>query len=201
MIKYNNKDLTKIRTRDWRLVSYLPLDDALQVCYELVNSNYVKHFALALHDKDKREVDGVLVDDRPHVHVLLNLYNARFLHEVSSKFCDISKNAGNCLGLPIDDKVKRFRYLWHADDPDKYQYDRSIVYTNDIDFWNKPSLENNAFDIVTDLLNDTPYFVMLQRYGRDFAIHFDCYRKLAANIYYEQLNGYKYTNSDLSIKL
>ena len=175
-------NIDNIRTKNWRLISYLPLDDVLTICYDLVNNQYIKYFAVAEHSQDTVEVDGVLVPKDRHVHILINLYNSRYLRELAPKFSDVTKNAGNCLGLPIDNKLKDYRYLWHADDIDKYQYDRSIVYTNNHEYWHKASLENTAFDIISDLLDDTPYIIMLKRYGRDFAINFNAYTTLANKI-------------------
>lgn len=178
-MKYN---FDNVRTKNWRLISYLPLDDVLRICYDLYNQQYIKNFAVAEHDKDTVEVDGVLVPKDRHVHILVNLYNSRYLREIAPKFTSIEKNAGNCFGIPIEDKVKDFRYLWHADDLDKYQYNKDIVITNNADFWSKLHVDNTAYDIVCELIDDVPFIILLKRYGRDFAIHFNAYVNLAEKI-------------------
>lgn len=88
--------------------------------------------AWALHDKDvyEKDSDTHKTGDlkKPHVHFVCKFSNARH-------FTGIAKD----IGVPVNvickcnNLYKAYQYLWHANNPEKYQYDPSIVGTHDFE--------------------------------------------------------------------
>lgn len=163
------KKNTSGRYRYWFLVSYLPIDVIEKRCQSVKN---IRNYAIIEHDRDLFD-DGTFKDK--HCHILLYLYQARTLSQITAHFVDNSLNAGNCFGEVARNMNKCFRYLTHQDEPDKTQYREIDIVCNDFDYFtcNDISTSNdNTFDIVTDLANGVQFFDMVKRYGKDFLYHY-----------------------------
>ena len=175
------------RSKNWFLVSYLPLDVVSERIAHLVSKQYVRFYAIAEHDKDISE-DG---EPKPrHVHILLNLFNGRTLGEVTRHFIDASLDAGNCFGKVVGDKKICFEYLTHKNDSEKYQYDIDIVECNDIMFFmgDSTDYDEQTYCIIKDMLDNLPLLDLVKRYGRDFMIHYNSYRMLKHDIEEQRVN-------------
>lgn len=108
-----------VRSRKFRLLLY-PDNPAHVAAIDLLKS-YPK-FAIILHDKDKLE-DGT--PKKLHWHVSVWFNNAKWSAALAKE-----------LGIehrfiqPSNNSTHDLRYLVHADDPDKYQYDKDEIVTN-----------------------------------------------------------------------
>lgn len=137
------KDSPKpFRSRQCMFVLY---PESQQATIEFVQNNYP--CAWALHDKDKHtqgeydrymEKHGGEKPDwqpgdlkKPHVHFVCRFPNARYFSGIAKEL-----NVPEPTIRKVNNLYKAYVYLWHMLDPDKYQYDPSIVGRHD---WEDPS--------------------------------------------------------------
>lgn len=133
--------------------------------------------AWALHDKDVhtqaeydayvRKHDGDKPDWQPndlkkaHIHFVCSFKNARH-------FSGIAKE----LGVPIptirkvNNLYKAYVYLWHYLDPDKYQYDKSIVGTHEFEEPSEHAGMTQIEDDQVQILLDMPRFSTFNELAR-----------------------------------
>lgn len=152
---------------------------------DLLEKLPLRHFALCYHDKDTN-ADGTT--GIPHTHFLLNFLRdknnqwlcnmfARYqaeqgVEEIQNTFCEV-----------VRDPVQVYRYLRHADDPQKYQYSLDEVISDDSAYWlireekrySDYDDKNQALNIVTDIMAGVSQMEMLRRYGREYVINRDKY--------------------------
>ncbi len=111
----------KLRKRYWKCVFY---PESLPAGWLDVLQNTDLPFCISpLHDSDINEdQEGTL--KKAHYHIIL-AYNAPTTWKnVKESICDI---LGQPRPMPSDNIKLAYRYLWHADNPDKYQYDEADV--------------------------------------------------------------------------
>lgn len=108
-----------VRSRKFRLLLY-PDCPAHVEALKLIEL-YPK-YSYILHDKDKLE-DGSL--KKPHWHVSIWFSNAKW-RDALSKELGVEPNYIQ----PSNNSTHDLRYLVHADDPDKFQYDVNEIHTN-----------------------------------------------------------------------
>lgn len=161
------------RFRNFACISYLT-EEQLKMFLEHYK-NDINHYAYARHDKDENE---------PHFHVILLWYNNMTISALRKRFSKFSNQ--NTLAQPLLNKSGAFEYLTHTDEKSKeegkFQYDKSIIKTDNEDFWNyaiyeEDTEEDISIQIVCDMLAGTPLSVMHKRYGRDFVINYSKYRE------------------------
>lgn len=124
------------------------------------------HYAYILHDKE---------DCEPHIHCL-TYYS--FQRDRSSVIRDFRYGySGTVLTEIGTSRSSLFLYLTHDDKPDKYQYPVSDIVSNDLDFWSStPSNPlDNTLCILEDINRHVRFRTLVQRYGRDFVIHYSSY--------------------------
>lgn len=156
----------------------------------LTSCNWVEHWAMCTHDKD------VTDEGKPketHTHIVLYTFEAKSSSAIIKLFDRFSisvygkDNKQNTLYEICNDIQALYRYLIHADDPQKYQYDPSVRFVDDIGYWSKYEKgqidkPNTGLSMVTDLLIGTPYRLMAERYGKEFIYHSkyieDCVRHI-----------------------
>lgn len=114
-----NKARTKDeRTRNWTFVVYP--ESAPKNWRELIDEQHIQWVESPLHDNDMNE-DGST--KKPHWHILL-------MFEGNKSFEQI-KELTDKLNCPIPQKVASakglVRYMAHMDNPDKVQYDKSLI--------------------------------------------------------------------------
>lgn len=130
--------------------------------------NKADKYAYIYHDKD--------VDTEPHYHVLLHFENARSGFAVLKDFVSTQNTMLEAVTSPISS----YEYLYHLNDPDKFQYDKSEIICHNPVFWEHflPSIrDRNEVDFLDDLLNvyDFDLKDMAKKYGRDFIKNFRSY--------------------------
>lgn len=156
----------------------------------------ISHYAFILHDKDTYAEDKLNEDGsyahkkgelkKVHYHILVDFYNACSVNACKRLF--VTENDNPKVEV-INDMVASYRYLWHADNPEDYQYSKTEVVTDDINYYEKLCImgakkdsDNIAMLIVEDILNNVSPRILVNRYGRDFVIHmnqyYDCAREI-----------------------
>lgn len=175
------------RSRKFSLVTYLVEPD-LVTCLNN-HQQSIRGFAYAYHDKDETE-EGKIKEK--HAHVVLWLYNPsdsnrirRWFHGVDEKGIEANTLAQVCM-----DVAASYEYLWHKNNPEKYQYDSSIVVSSDPALFEQAddNPESDAYAPLEDLLNGVPLSVVAKRYGRDFIVHYGHYRQIYQDIKREQVS-------------
>lgn len=168
------------RSRKFSLVTYLP-ESFLVECLNQHQSS-IRGFAYAYHDKDVTD-DGKIKEI--HGHVVLWLYHARTLESVRRWFFGLDDKglAINTLGQVCHDVYTVYEYLWHKNNPEKFQYDPSVVVSSDPSlFESDDSPDDSLMDAVNDLLEGVSLVDVTRRYGRDFIVHYGHIRQLMDDI-------------------
>lgn len=178
---------TSGRTRKFSCITYL---SELQLKLKLLeHSNQIRCYAYAYHDKDTKE-DGTLKE--PHFHLIIITWNTCTCSSVRRWFSgyidanglDITTTAQKC-----SDPLAQYDYLTHntpeAKAMGKYQYDKSIVQTNDKDGYFNAS-EQSEYDNITlaaeMLLKGVSVQDCGKRFGRDFILHYGTIRKYVNDV-------------------
>ena len=160
------------RSRQCMFVLY---PESQQQIIEFVQQNYP--CAWALHDEDKHSQasydryiqnhNGEKPDwkpgdlKKPHIHFVCRFPNARY-------FSGIAKELGVTEQTirKVNNLYKAFVYLWHMLDPDKYQYDKSIVGTHDFEEPSEHAGISQAEDEQVQILLDMPAFHTVNEMAR-----------------------------------
>lgn len=170
-MKKNTSYKNNVRVRNWFLLTY----ESPSVCIPDLLKEAVR-YAYIFHDKDEGK--------EPHYHVLVMLRNAKSFSAV------LRYNVGsqNVFAEPCYDLLSAFKYLTHALNKDKFQYDLNSIVSNDIAYFNSlddtvisPSGEK-TLQLLLDIIADKPYRYMVLTYGRDFVIYEDTYRVAASRL-------------------
>lgn len=106
------------RTRTWAMVVYP--ESAPGDWHEILTEEHCPILISPLHDKDIN-ADGK--PKKPHWHVLL-MYNGK---KSRSKVQELADKLNAPRPQPVGDKRGYARYLIHADNPEKHQYDQADV--------------------------------------------------------------------------
>lgn len=176
------------RTRLWTIIAY-PTEADL---FRLKMDNHITTYAYIIHDKD------VLPDGNPkekHAHILLSLSDAKTFTQVLGWLKrEVICSGGNIFAQPLKSREKAERYLTHADNPEKYQYPKDAIVTNNSLYWEEPGDTNQESPeelnarFLNDLMFCTP-IELARRYGRDYIKNFDRYHGFARAFY----NAYVHT--------
>ena len=170
------------RSRRFSCITYLN-ETQLQICL-MQHLNQIRAYAYAYHDKDTRE-DGTLKE--PHIHLVFGTYNQCtvsavrrwFSGYIDSKGMEITTTAQVCTDI-----YSMYDYLTHstkeAREQGKYQYDKSIIQSNDKEGFFRAS-EESEFDSILlaseKLLNGAKVRDVGRIFGRDFILHYGAIRQ------------------------
>jgi len=115
----------KIQGRSWQLIipsEWQNISAIKEVCKSISRNYYYM-----LHDNDKNELNEPV---KPHWHLLMTMGSSRDLSTMQNYFKDFPELLENSF-----EKIGSIhwakRYLVHADDPNKHQYNPANVETND----------------------------------------------------------------------
>lgn len=183
MSKKNYNDGTTLNTRayNWSIVIYEITKEYLEErLKELINNGIVKHYSYIIHDKDKEEKDGVMIDKPLHTHILMSFNQNVSIKVIKVRLLKYTEH--NMFGQPLKDKYVAYRYLTHKDDKDKYQYDDKDIINYD-DFFSKydPSTElgqSKEYQEINQMIDDytkLSYRQQACKYGRDYIKNFKSY--------------------------
>lgn len=111
----------KLKKRHWKCVFYpesLPTD-----WLEVLKNTDLPFCISPLHDKDINEdQEGTL--KKAHYHIIISYNNTTTWKNVKESICDI---LGQPRPMPSDNIKLAYRYLWHADNPEKYLYNEDDI--------------------------------------------------------------------------
>lgn len=176
----NNENKNQ-RARNFACITY-HMEDVIKSVLELY-AGAINHYAYICHDKDYKE-DGTLKEK--HYHVILSFYNARTVSAVRKLF----PSNQNTLAQIVHDKTAMFAYLTHEDEPEKVQYDKSLVVCDDREYWDKLSTvgenDNRTLSLLEDIIKRVPLREMVLRYGRDFVINRQHYYYFAVRMMHQE---------------
>lgn len=146
------------RSRNFRVLLYPDCPDHVEALKLL--QTYPK-FSYILHDCDLMD-DGT--EKKPHWHCVLKFNNAKWVQALAKEL-GIEPNYVQ----PSHNVTHDLRYLVHADDPDKFQYDRSDVSTNapvDLEKALQDVNEEDKVLSILDLLNSVEGYISTQAFLR-----------------------------------
>lgn len=181
-----NRPLTTKRTRSFALSTYLTKSQVADVL--LRHDRQIRAYAYIEHNRDTN-ADGTPKDR--HIHILLQLVNARVLDDVRNWFKGYTDSLGlpvNTLGQVMHDISSSFEYLTHeteqAKAESKFIYDKSEVVSNDIKYFQDNSLydEDNISLALVELCSGVSLAEVARKYGRDFIIHYQSIKMLYNDI-------------------
>lgn len=112
-------------------------------------------FISPYHDKDVNDNGEI---KKPHYHVIIQLSSARpndkyIVNQIMRKIYLPDKLLNHA--EPVSDMVSQVRYLVHADDPDKYQYNKEDIICmggTSIDKYFKPVYNSTIIDNVENII-------------------------------------------------
>lgn len=160
----------KKRERPFDCICYTS-EEQLKIFLDTYKSQ-IRHYAYAFHDKDVKE-NGE--PKEPHFHLLLYMHNGHTLSAICKMFYRLrfrdedDKLVNFRVIRPNPDLYTRFVYLWHMEDPDKYQYSMDIVKTDDFSFFGnlQCEVETDVWNsMVDDMLDMVDYRTLRKRYGQ-----------------------------------
>lgn len=102
------------RFYSFRLISYaseMEIQELLKYCSK---------WEYIWHDKDLKD-DGTPKEPHWHINVVLKQW------KTVTGVCKLIKSEANTLAIPMIDKVEAHEYLTHKNNPEKYQYDSSLI--------------------------------------------------------------------------
>ncbi len=116
-----NKYDPKLKKRYWKFVFY---PESLPDGWLDFMQNTDLPFCISpLHDSDLNE-DQERTPKKAHYHLIVAYNNTTTWKNVKESICD---PLGQPRPMPSDNIKLAYRYLWHADNPEKAQYDESGV--------------------------------------------------------------------------
>lgn len=187
------------RVRNFFLDCYIDKDAIIPF---LRRQTWVHHWAICHHDRD---VNADKTIKTAHTHILLITYNAKTLSSVRKIFDEFSRDfyqgtdtpPQNTLGQIARELPRAWRYLIHADNPEKFQYSPLERYCDDCSYWNRlevtrgmnDTTDNQALAILHDYMNGVHPLVMAERYGKDYIYHIKHYQNAIYEVYKAEMRA------------
>lgn len=177
------------RFRNFSLVTYLDENTLLNILGE--HQHQLKAVSYIVHDKDVTD-DGQRKET--HTHVLLALFNNTTENAIKNWFnggyVDLNGNVINTLVEKCNCIQAQFDYQIHKRNLDKYQYDISERKGWNFEYFEstKAQDDDTLQQALLDCISGVPLSLLVQRYGRDFIIHYRTIRTLVQDIILEE-NG------------
>ena len=184
------------RSRRFCLTTYI---DSGAIENHLCTLPWVQHWAMITHDRDVNE-DGT--PKEVHAHVLLYTYDPKTSSGVRKNFDYFSREYYSTIGgepqntmvQVMHDSASQWRYLIHADNPEKAQYSHTERICDDYAYWHKldytkgmnDSANNTALQIINDMLAGVSTMELCTRYGKDFVYHLPRYKEVLRDIVREE---------------
>ena len=160
------------RYRKFSCITYL---SELQLKVGLMaHSNQIRVYAYAVHDKDVDE-EGKL--KQSHIHLILVTHCTCSLSAIRRWFAGFLDNGKEITttAQAVTDVYQVYDYLTHKHNPEKYQYDSSIIHCNDFGYFRAD--ERSSYDNLTlaseMLLTGSSVRELGRTFGRDFILHYN----------------------------
>lgn len=197
----NSKPTKARRYRNFSLVTYLDDDTVFKILFE--HNQQLKACSYITHDKDVT-AEGELKEK--HIHILLALYNNTTENAIKNWFnggyVDSNGNIINTLVEKCNCIQAQFDYQIHKRNQDKYQYDISERKGWNFDYFEdtKSQDDDTLQQALLDCANGVPLHILVQRYGRDFIIHYRTIKCLVSDIILEEKGHNPFLSDDTYIK-
>lgn len=184
----------RVQGRMWSLVLWKndrELSDCQSIITKALNKlseNHIVKYAYILHDKDKyvakdyvsyvnkngKEPPWKVGDDKPvHYHIFLELGNKDKI-DLGFVFRAFQENVQENFILRINNDTMYIRYLIHADDPDKFQYNENSIATNiesiDNYFIFDHYTTNEKYNFVKQIVEYVQYYDSVHPYELDIVV-------------------------------
>lgn len=187
-----------IKSKLYNLILYCPSDFIQKVLDSKMNQ--IDFYAYIYHDCDVYTkdvyVDGVIKHSHgelkvPHTHLVLMLKSWRYIKDIKSWFSYVDELGEQCSVLyreAVGTIADCLKYLDHSNAPEKYQYDKSLIVSYNIDWDDIAKYDDsdapvdNTYDILCDMLSGEDLMTMVKKYGRDFVYHYNSFGMLAERI-------------------
>lgn len=172
MLEKEKSKPAPFRSRQCMFVLY---PESQQATIDFVQQNYP--CAWALHDKDvhsQASYDRYIKDHngekpdwkpgdlkKPHIHFVCRFSNARYFSGIAKEL-----NVPEPTIRRVNNLYKAYVYLWHMLDPDKYQYDKSIVGKHEFEEPSEHAGISQAEDEQVQILLDMPAFNSVNEMAR-----------------------------------
>lgn len=172
--------------RAFNFMCYLQESEIQRVITQ--NRRKIRSYAYALHDKDTH-ADGS--PEVPHYHIVLRTYSQFTLWQAYAwfkgylfEYDDDTKQYEKISNLVPEftgDLRQSVEYLYHKNDPDKYQYNSNIIVSDDLDdvCMIVDKSFDNSYEIVDKIISGASELELLKTYGREYVYHRSQYRELA----------------------
>lgn len=175
------------RNRRGRLFSLITYASEKDIeCVASIHAEQIRYWCYILHDKDLNE-DGTIKE--PHYHVLIDCYNANSESGVKKWFAWCKDKEGkhvNTLCEVGQDRCYLTDYLTHKNEADKYHYEEIEIarYSDMLMIAGvKPrNDQENALNIIDDMLLGATYYELCRHYGREFIINCSRYEDMIARM-------------------
>ena len=140
MIKKN------IKKRYWAMILYP--ESAPQNWRDILIESGLQCAISPLHDKD---INPDNTPKKAHYHIILCYENPTTYNNV----CNLTESLNQPIPQPLEQLRGYYRYLVHKDNPEKYQYDETLITTiNGFDVCNYLDLTNNQINaILNEIVN------------------------------------------------
>jgi len=131
----------KIQSRTWGIIIPCEWENCMDIVYKA--KQVAKYYYWIRHDNDSYNEPDDNVENphqpgelkKPHIHLLMTFNNSRDLKTVRNYFSEFERLKENSFEK-IANAFGAKRYLIHADNPEKHQYEIFHVETNDRLFQN-----------------------------------------------------------------
>lgn len=138
-------------------------------------NSIILHFAYIKHDKDVT-ADGKPIE--PHFHLCLYLKTNYYISFILEKIKEITHQ--NALGEVLSSKGRMYNYLIHRGKPDKFQYSRDEIISDNSYFWLDQAESSQR--CIYDIINGADTMYLLKEYGNFFFLHSDKFYAMARKI-------------------
>lgn len=169
--------MDEVEAKKITLISYVSEDIIQAVLFN--KDQYIEYATYIYHDKDD--------DIMPHWHIYIWLTRSRKLAQVKEWFRDDVNGQNSRIERNTYANNQVIDYMLHVNE-DSRDKGKHIYNISDIHFY-KCKLEDftyekrdNSFNILTEVLEGTNYFVLAKKYGKDFIYHWKQYEELAVRL-------------------
>lgn len=184
------------KTRKFAISTYLTEEHLKNVLEK--NRSIIYRWAYAYHDKDVNEYGS---PKEPHTHVWIEFTQPYAVSKPRNMFKGFTDSKGKEINTMIEFQKKTdahcIQYFIHKGYENKFQYDKSIIQSNnvDVDYLLSLNLDtsdsnDNSYTILSTLVEKGFHYTNLMElaklYGKDFIYHYKTFHTLAEEIRVQQ---------------
>lgn len=168
ILKDSNKSTRKVLLKGY-------WEDA-SLIEQLIRLVEVRAYRYALHDCDTHTDDtGEVVPTSPHYHICIEFENPQRLSSIYRLFRGDKYNVNVTVPKNF---AKGVEYLVHKNNPEKYQYDPSVV-KGEGDFTLDVKDDNRAITFLDDIISGLSFYELVKKHGNYAIMNYErCVRSL-----------------------